>query len=136
MARPTRSNAFLSPSDFSFRSLDNAWGQRVKRRLFIVRNGKLEPEYLPTKETAVSIAQRSLETVLKGQTLGDLVRIHDRARRDGIDYNLAAIPLDFRAPRPKPFDKDYMAALFARGVEIGRTGTPWLKVPPNAVAAR
>ncbi len=132
----TTRNAFLSPSDFSFRALDAELGRQVARRLFVVRNGKLEPEYIATKETAVVIAQRSLETVLKGQTLGDLVRIYDRTRRDGIDFNLAAIPLAFKTPRAKPFDKAYMAALFQLGEAEARAGFRWLKKPPNAIAAR
>jgi predicted acylesterase/phospholipase RssA len=132
----TTRNAFLSPSEFSFRQLDATLGVQVRRRLYVIRNGKLEPEYVPTKETAVVIAQRSLETVLKAQTLGDLLRIYDKARRDNIDYNLAAIPLSFKTPRPKPFDQAYMQSLFNLAYEQASKGYAWAKIPPGAVSMR
>ena len=84
-------------------------------------------------EATLAIAQRSLETLTKSRGIGDLVRMYARAKADQIDYNLAAIPADFDAPHPKPFDRAYMQALYARGLTMGRVGYPWAKAPPEVI---
>jgi predicted acylesterase/phospholipase RssA len=130
---PTR-EVFFSPDQFNFGIIDAAVGQPIRRRLWIVRNGKLAPEYANVKETAFAVAARSLETLTKSQGIGDLIRMHDKADRDGIDYNLAYIPANFTAPRSAPFDPAYMQALYANGYEAGRKGAPWVKAPPGLSA--
>jgi hypothetical protein len=52
-----------------------------------------------------AIAERSLETLTKGQGIGELLRMHAQARTEGVDFNLAHIPADFSAPRAAPFDQ-------------------------------
>ena len=123
---------FLAPSDFSFKSVDRLLNKKVRRKLYIVRNTKIGPEWKAAKETTLAIAQRSLETLTKDQSLGDLTRMYTKAVADGIDYNLVAVPDDFKASRPAPFNQGYMRALYARGYEMGRGGIAWLKVPPGA----
>lgn len=118
---------FLSPADFSFKEIDALVGRSIKRKLWVVRNTKMLPEYAEVKLTAVSIAARSLETLTKNQGIGDVMRIYDRAQADGIDFNLAYVPADFTVERPKPFDRSYMTALYTRGYQMGRRGYPWTK---------
>lgn len=122
---------FFSPAEFSFKEIDQAAGVKVKRRLFVVRNGKLAPEYKVTNETTLAIAQRSLETLSRSQGIGDLARMYVKSQADGIEFRLASIPADFNAPRPAPFDNGYMKALFALGERLGREGYPWASVPPE-----
>jgi predicted acylesterase/phospholipase RssA len=129
----TTREVFFTIADFRFKEIDKAIGVDVKRRLWIIRNGKLDPEYKAMPETTLAIAQRSLETLTKSRGIGDLVRMYGRARADQIDYNLAAIPADFDAPHPKPFDRAYMQELFDRGLAMGRAGYPWAKAPPEAI---
>jgi predicted acylesterase/phospholipase RssA len=130
----TTREVFFTIADFRFKEIDKALGRKIQRRLWIIRNGKIEPEYKVMPETAFAIAQRSLETLTKSRGLGDLNRMYARARDDGIDYNLAAIPLEFEAPHPKPFDRTYMQALYDFGLGLGRGGYPWIKSPPDTVA--
>lgn len=130
---PTR-EVFFAPSDFSFKTIDKAMGRPIPRRLYIIRNGKLGPEFMVTKETTLGIAQRSLETLTKNQGIGDLIRMYTRAKDDKIDYNLIAIPDDFKAPRAKPFDQTYMQQLYSTGREIGSRPITWMKAPPGVLA--
>ncbi len=130
----TTREVFFSPADFTFKELDKAIGMKVSRRLFVIRNGKLGPEWEATSETALAIGARSLSTVLKNQTIGDLIRMHAKAKAEGIDYNLAAIPDGFKAARPAPFDQGYMKALYAEGFRLGREGYTWMKAPPGMIA--
>ena len=130
---PTR-QVFLTPTAFDFRSIDKIVGRKVARRLWVVRNGKVDPEYSSVEDTALAIAGRSLETLTKNQGIGDLIRMHAKAKAEGIDYNLAYIPRDFSAPHPAPFDRSYMRSLFERAFAMGRAGYAWAKSPPGVDA--
>lgn len=127
---PTR-QVFFSPNEFSFKEVDKALGKRINRTLYVIRNGKLGPEWKHAGEGVLSIGQRSLYATTKYQALGDLARIHAKASADGIVFRLAAIPNDFDAQLPKPFDRSYMRALFSVGHRQGRGGYPWLEKPPG-----
>ena len=108
---------------------------RSQRRLWVIRNGKITPEYKVTPNSTFSIAERSIETLAKHRGFGDLTRMYVRAKADGIDFNLAAIPAEFSAPHPKPFDRAYMKALYEVGFSLGRIGYAWVKLPPETVLA-
>jgi predicted acylesterase/phospholipase RssA len=127
---PTR-QVFFSPTDFRFHDLDKAIGRKITRNLYIIRNGKIGPEWAQSKESVLAIGQRSLYTVTKNQALGDLIRMHSKALADGIAYNLAVIPDSFSAPQPQPFDLAYMQALYKVGHDLGRNGYNWHKAPPG-----
>jgi predicted acylesterase/phospholipase RssA len=129
----TTREVFFTIADFRFDEIDKAIGRKVARRLWIIRNGKIDPEYKAMPEATLAIAQRSLETLTKSRGIGDLARMYARARADHIDYNLAAIPADFAAPHPQPFDRAYMQALYKRGLAMGRAGYPWAKAPPETI---
>lgn len=127
----TTREVFYSPADFSFREIDKIVGRPIPRKLFVVRNGKLGPEYEVTSETAIALGARSLTTVLKNQTIGDLIRMHAKAKTEGIEFNLAYIPDTFKADRPQPFDQAYMRALYAEGHQVGKAGYKWMSSPPG-----
>ncbi len=130
---PTR-QVFLTPGDFRFTDLDAAMGVSVKRHVWVIRNAKLQPEYEIVKASALSIGERSLETLTKNQGIGDLRRIYEKSIAEGLDFNLASVPLDFDAPRPAPFNRQYMQALYARGHQLGRAGYKWQKSLPDTPA--
>ena len=129
----TTREVFFTIADFRFDEIDEAIGRKIARRLWIIRNGKIDPEYKAMPEATLAIAQRSLETLTKSRGIGDLARMYTSAKAEHIDYNLAAIPGDFDAPHPKPFDRAYMLALYERGVAMGRAGYPWAKAPPETI---
>ena len=131
---PTHQVIF-TPAAFDFRDLDKVIGRKVDRHLWVIRNGKIAPEYDPVGDSALAIAERSLETLTKSQGIGDLLRMHAQARAEGVDFNLAHIPADFSAPRAAPFDQTYMRALYERGLLLGRAGYPWENAPPGVEAS-
>jgi predicted acylesterase/phospholipase RssA len=122
---------FVAPSVFSFLPPDQRPSILASRRLYVIRNGKIDPEWQPVGEKVLSVTQRSLSTLIKNQGIGDLYRIYTIARRDGIDFNLASIPADFSITSDEPFDRNYMVSLFERGYQLGRGHYPWIKTPPG-----
>jgi predicted acylesterase/phospholipase RssA len=104
-------------------------------RLFVIRNGRIDPQWEPVNADVLSITQRSLSTLIKNQGIGDLYRVYSIAKLNGVDFNLASIPADFDVQTDQPFDQTYMKALFDRGYAMGSRGYPWVKSPPELQAA-
>jgi predicted acylesterase/phospholipase RssA len=122
---------FIAPSVFSFVAHDQKAGRAAKPRLFVIRNGKIDPEWQSVNDNMVSVTQRSISTLIKNQGIGDLYRIYSMTRRDGIDFNLASIPADFTDTSDEPFDQKYMISLFERGYDLASHNYSWAKAPPG-----
>jgi predicted patatin/cPLA2 family phospholipase len=123
---------FIAPSVFSSASHAQTPGRAAaKPRLYVIRNGKIDPEWQSVRENVFAITQRSISTLIKNQGIGDLYRIYSITKRDGIDFNLASIPADFGERSSEPFDQKYMISLFERGYDLASHGYSWVKVPPG-----
>jgi len=123
---------FIAPSVLSFASHDQKAARPApKPRLYVIRNGKIDPEWQSVGENVLSITQRSISTLIKNQGIGDLYRIYSVTKRDGIDFNLASIPADFTETSDEPFDQKYMVALFDRGYDLASHNYAWAKAPPG-----
>jgi predicted acylesterase/phospholipase RssA len=124
-------HVFLAPQKLLAGPLGMSSISGNKKRLYIIRNGKTDPEWQSVSETMLSVTRRSVSTLIKNQGVGDLYRMYASAQSDGIEFNLASIPSDFKDVESKPFDQKYMTALFGRGYQLGRDGYPWVKTPPG-----
>jgi predicted acylesterase/phospholipase RssA len=102
------------------------------RFLYIIRNSQIKPEWQEVKPRVGPIGARAIATLIKTQGVGDLYRLYSFAKRDKMDYNLAAIPDDLAPTHPKePFNRNYMNLLFDLGYEMASEGYPWMKHPPG-----
>ncbi|WP_162918648.1 patatin-like phospholipase family protein [Taklimakanibacter deserti] len=122
---------FLYPPGFEPEIIDEALGWKPARRAYIIRNGKVSPEFAVTKAKLLPITSRSISTLIKTQGVGDLYQIYLTTKRDRVDYNLTYIPADFAMQSKSAFDKAYMNALFKLGYSLGRAGMKWEKSPPG-----
>jgi predicted acylesterase/phospholipase RssA len=121
---------FIAPSAFSYVA-HNQKSDTTRPRLYVIRNGKIDPEWKPISENMLSITQRSIATLIKNQGIGDLYRIYSITKQEGIDFNLASIPSGLGDTGDEPFDQRYMIALFDRGYDLGSHNYPWAKAPPG-----
>lgn len=99
---------------------------RSGRTLYLIRNAKLLPEYAPPPLGVIEIAQRSVSTLIKSQTLGNLLAAEGLAARDGFAFRLAFVPDSFNRSAEELFDRDYMRALYDLGYTLAREGYRWL----------
>lgn len=129
----TTREVFVSPMQVPLTDFDKLYDAPPIRRLYLIKNGKLVPEYQPVKPTTIQIAARAISTLIKSQHQGEIYYIYRRARDGGADFNLLAVPADFKETPKQAFDPAYQTLLFDLGYKIGRSGGPWLKVPPNIV---
>ncbi len=122
---------FVLPTQFMAKKIDTTLGISPTRRVYILRNGRVDPEWKAVKARTLSIAGRSISTLIKNQGIGDLYELYMFSRRNGIDFNLVYIPGTFPDTSTQTFDPVYMTKLFDVGLGFGRNGGPWQKVPPR-----
>ena len=125
---------FLYPSQFVEADFAETFDKNIKRRLYIIRNGRSQAIYEPVTPNVYSIALRALNITIENKAIGDLYRIYELTSRDGIDYNLAIIPSSFNQKSNSSFDPDYTRALFNTGYQLSKDGYPWEKSPPDSSA--
>ena len=98
---------------------------------YIIRNGRLDPEWVAVERRTLGIAMAAIATMITASGNSDVVQIYNSTQRDGIDFNLAYIGKDFSTQMPTPFDQGYMRALFDYGYQRGLQGYQWVKRPPT-----
>jgi predicted acylesterase/phospholipase RssA len=108
-------------------------GAQRKRKVYILRNARLDPEWSSVKRQTLSITFKAIAGLLEYQGLDDLYRIYAVCQRDGTDFNLAYIAKTFTEPERTDFDRVYMQKLYDFGFEDARAGYHWAKQPPMLV---
>ena len=106
-------------------------GVRRVRHAYIIRNAPLDPDYSASERRTISIAGRAINTMLAASGQNDVLRTYFVTQRDGVDYNLAYIGTDFKAPKTGEFDQIYMNALYQYGYQQAKGGRAWHKTPPS-----
>jgi predicted acylesterase/phospholipase RssA len=122
---------FAYPPQLHLAELSSKAGINRERKLFIIRNSRLDPDWADTKRQTLTIAGRAISSLIQNQGVGDLYRIYATTQRDGVDFNLAFIPPSFNVTLTEPFEQHYMNELFKLGYELGRSGYDWKKTPPG-----
>jgi predicted acylesterase/phospholipase RssA len=102
----------------------------IEARAFVIRNGRLDPEWATVERRTLGIAGRAIDTMIASAGYNDVIRIYAITQRDGIDYNLAFIGSDFNQVLPSAFDSAYMRALYDYAYQRARRGYDWAKKPP------
>ena len=117
--------------------LMQATGEPLRRALhvYVIRNGKLEPEWSATRRRTLSIGGRAIDALVQMQGTNDLYRIYQTARHDKADFNLAYIGSDFDYPHAEDFDTAYMKQLYGYAYALSAKGYPWKKAPPGETSS-
>ena len=131
----TLAQVFAYPPSIRIKDQGAAAGIARERKLYVIRNAKLDPEWANVERNTMTIAGRAIQALIHSQGVGDTYRIYATAQRDGVDFNLTFIPASFNFPHKEEFDTEYMRALYDVGYDQGVKGIPWAKVPPGFTAA-
>jgi hypothetical protein len=121
------SQLFLSPSGIDWQLVAERLRVDGKPQLYVIRNAKLTPTWESVPQRVLPILARTVSTLIRTQGVGDLAQIYLLAKRDGLGYNLAWIPLNFTDTPKEAFDRDYMRKLFTLGYDLAAKGYPWLR---------
>lgn len=122
---------FTLPQSFLLR--DNRLRTAGKTDIYVIINGRLEPEFDVAQNNTLSIVERSFTTASRARSRATLAATYAFTRGSGMGFNLTYI--DEAAPNTttaRGFDTGYMRQLYERGRETGRTGSFWQKNVPTA----
>ena len=122
---------FLLPRLFFQGLKDQGRYTQRERHVFVIRNGRIDPQWASTVRRSTSVARRALRALIDEQGISDLHHLYNAAQQDGEDFNLAYIDDRFEYPHPKEFARDYMGHLFDYAYQQSRNGYPWRKRPPK-----
>ena len=122
---------FVYPPGANIAELARSLQITRERRLYLIRNARLDLNWANTERATMSIAGRAISSLINSQGIGDLFQIYTVTQRDGFDYNLAFIPPEFDLRPKEQFDNAFMRALFDFAHERAKAGYPWQKLPPG-----
>lgn len=125
----TMAQVFVYPPSLTLGDLGP--GATRQRTLYVIRNARLDSEWLSVRRRTMPIATRAIGSLTRTQGIGDLYRIYSVARRDGVDFNLTFIPPTFSVPHPAEFDTNYMQQLYEVGRARAKGQGQWQKFPPG-----
>jgi hypothetical protein len=97
---------------------------------YLIRNGRIGPEYAAPERKISAIAGRSIETLMKVQGANDVLRLWTFSRASGANFHYVTMPDEFQLELKNPFDLAYMKALFDFGYRQGISGIAWHEAPP------
>lgn len=122
-------NVLGLPRDFALQAAAQRANVKRKTTMYVIYNGRVDPDFSVVAPGTLSIAKRSMSTLLKSHGRSTVFEMYEYTRKNKIDFNLASIGKDFKEVSPAPFNRTYMNKLFDYGFAAGRTGYPWLKAP-------
>jgi predicted acylesterase/phospholipase RssA len=123
---------FLYPASLTVQRRQKLAAHRrvIAIEAYVIRNGRLDPEWAITERQTMGIAGRAITTMISASGINDVNRIYNNTSRDDVEFNLAYIGRDFDKTLPAPFDPGYMRALFDYGYQKAVRGYDWAKKPP------
>ena len=117
----------LASNDDTFDNLEI----KGQGRAYLIRNSRLRSQWAPVDRSVFAIGERSAQSMVRSQGVGDLYREYLGALKYGMDFNLSYIPEDFGTAGQELEAREYMKALYKLGFDMAMSGDFWLKVPPG-----
>jgi hypothetical protein len=104
-------------------------GGEGREDIFVIHNGQLVPAPDPVPRSLPSIASRSIDASGRAAVLGDLLRIHAYAQREGGSFRWITIPRDVSMASEETFDPAQMQVLYDLGLRMAASADPWSTRP-------
>jgi predicted patatin/cPLA2 family phospholipase len=106
--------------------------KRNKYRIYVIRNGYVDPHYKEVPDKIISIAERTMDTMTNAQSIGDIYQLYVFAKNANKgDFNLAYIPASYISCAKESFDPVDMKKLYELGFNDAVEGYAWRKSPPG-----
>jgi predicted acylesterase/phospholipase RssA len=102
-----------------------------KAQIFVIINGRLEPDFEVTQDNTLAIVGRSFTTASRARSRAALAATYALAKANNIAFNLTYV--DEKAPKvpaAQGFNTAYMRALYEDGLAKGRSNGLWEHTVP------
>ena len=121
----TTDNAIIAPHALSLKAILPPDFLPERQTLYVILNGKRSGPSQPMRGNLFGIAERSLNTLLREKSKGDIIRLAAFAEANGMTMKLIEIPADFKKEKSSFLDPDFMTALYCLGYQMALSGIPW-----------
>ena len=106
-------------------------GGAGREDIFVIHNGQLVPLPEPVRRSLPAIAVRVIDATGRVVALGDLLRIHAYAQREGAGFQWVTIPDSADLSGDEVFDPAMMRGLYDLGLRMAASGSPWNSEMPG-----
>jgi hypothetical protein len=120
---------FLYPTGLDWARVQERLEVQGRPNVYLIRNSCHTPEWKAMKAQLIPIALRTVQSLIRTQGIGDMLRVYLAAQRDGLNFYLADIPEYFAMQPAEQFDPVYMRQLFDLGHNLAKSGYPWERTP-------
>jgi hypothetical protein len=107
------------------------WTGKIVHRLYVIRNGRLDPQPRQVERSLSSIAAYSIDSMLKASGINDLYRLYLGDLSGELELRYVAIPHDYVPSSLDEFNQAEMQKQYSLGLEMGSKGIPWQRTPPG-----
>ncbi len=107
------------------RDLFEGRGYEPTKTMYVIRNGRLLPEWKAVEERLPDIGEQTISTMIAINGAAGLLLSMEVAERTGFDFKATWIGEDFEVPYSGPFDPVYMKALMDYGYQRFLAGDGW-----------
>jgi len=106
-------------------------GEKIRYKIYVIRNSYTDPIWKEVPDKLIPIMWRTVDSLLKAQSNGDIYQLYAFAKMGKGDFNLACLPDGYIPHSKELFDPVEMKKLFDLGFEEAAGGYNWKKVPPG-----
>ena len=124
-------NAFFLPIRVGLGQYLKELGLQVRPTMYVIRNSSSAPAWEPVGNKTLEIAKRSIDTLVKSSTTGDLHKLYTFTQINDIGFRITSVPSSFKQKSRELFDPVYMGKLYEVGYKVGLNGVTWDTTPPG-----
>lgn len=123
------SQMFFYPAQIDWKQVTERLDVQGTPTIYLIRNAFLNPEFKTVSPRLLPIADRTINSLIRTQGIGDFFRIATLADRDGLDFQVTWIPdgtNELIGVKPaEEFDPKYMKALYDYARQRTFSGETW-----------
>jgi hypothetical protein len=107
------------------------WKKRAIQRLYVIRNGRIDPVGAEVQRGIGSIAARSIATLMKVSGINDLYRLYLGQASGELELHYVSLPIGYKPVSTEEFNQAEMIREYDLGYEMAAKGVPWQSLPPG-----
>jgi hypothetical protein len=101
------------------------------QRLYVIRNGRIDPVSAEMKRGIGAIAGRSIATLMKVSGINDLYRLYLGQASGELELHYVAFPIGYEPLSTEEFNQAEMIKEYDMGYDMAVKGVPWQSLPPG-----
>jgi hypothetical protein len=107
------------------------WKKPAVQRLYVIRNGRVDPVAAEMKRGIGTIAGRSIATLMKVSGVNDLYRLYLGQTTGELELRYVSLPIGYQPVSTEEFNQAEMIQEYDLGYDMAAKGIDWQRLPPG-----